>query len=305
MFGMKLRQVSAERRTAVILITTITCLALPYFTHRERRTGEICQTTQYYGFEDGFGSQYQNILASLIYSQWTNKTFCASPITAIHHEGFDNSRTQVLVDVGKMLHIKMLEGDAASIHDVVILPPMKAWFDNFISSKAGETFSLRILQDVGQRFASDVVRKQKHAVVHVREPNRFDLEFKTDMSIRSLGIHVICRVMRAVHSAHGPIDFHVYSQGDAKHFDIFRNDTQIQLHLDAPLNSTFQALVTADILISARSSLSYTAGLISRGEVWAPVPFWHNYPSHWTTYTDEHSESTGACLFSDSDTRSY
>ena len=72
--------------------------------------------------------------------------------------------------------------------------------------------------------------------------------------------------------------------------------------MDEPLNKTFTDMATADVLVTAPSSFSYAAALISEGAVWAPVPWWHTYPSHWRTFSGSSGNATigdrekGACL---------
>jgi hypothetical protein len=73
--------------------------------------------------------------------------------------------------------------------------------------------------------------------------------------------------------------FHIYSQGDEKNFLHFKNE-DVVLHLNEPIESTFYSMVTAQILVMSKSSLSYTAAMLSDGIVYY-LPFWHKPASSW------------------------
>jgi hypothetical protein len=75
--------------------------------------------------------------------------------------------------------------------------------------------------------------------------------------------------------------FHIYSQGDKKNFLHFKND-DILLHLNESIESTFYSMVTAQILVMSKSSLSYTAGMLSDGIIYY-LPFWHKPSLNWKT----------------------
>lgn len=73
---------------------------------------------------------------------------------------------------------------------------------------------------------------------------------------------------------------HVYSEGDAAHFQPLVERFQARLHLDEDDFTTFHALVQADGLIMAKSSFSYLAGLLSTG-LCVYEPFWHPPMPDW------------------------
>ena len=74
--------------------------------------------------------------------------------------------------------------------------------------------------------------------------------------------------------------FHIYSQGDEEDlWDAFKED-DIVLHINESVEDTFTSMVLADVLVTSRSSFSYTAALLSEGEVYY-IPFWHPPLPHW------------------------
>ena len=149
-----------------------------------------------------------------------------------------------------------------------------------------------MLAKIGQQFRSNkrlaVGSGGLRVVVHVRRKNKHDN--------RETILHdsVVCKAMQDVRATYRDvraITFHVHSQGKLGEFDAFQNDPSIVLHLNEPVNKTFTDMATADVLITSTSSFSYAAGLISTGAIWAPVPFWHTYPSHWHTFSTSNSST--------------
>ena len=79
----------------------------------------------------------------------------------------------------------------------------------------------------------------------------------------------------------------IFSRGDKDDFKLF-NKGNITLHLNESLEESFIQLVYADILITAPSSLSYTAALLSNNTIYyvdclnPKLPHWNiiqNYKS--------------------------
>lgn len=75
--------------------------------------------------------------------------------------------------------------------------------------------------------------------------------------------------------------FHIYSQGEIKDFEKFKSDDTI-FNLNEKLENTICNLVTSDILVMSKSSLSYVSGLLSNGIVYY-LPFWHKKLNTWRT----------------------
>ena len=78
-----------------------------------------------------------------------------------------------------------------------------------------------------------------------------------------------------------PVRLHIFSQGKPEDFETYRNPNVV-LHLNEDLESTFTQMVYADILLTAPSALSYSAGLLSRGTVYY-IEFCNPKLPHWNT----------------------
>lgn len=81
-------------------------------------------------------------------------------------------------------------------------------------------------------------------------------------------------------------EFHLYSQGSAEAFEAYAQ-RGFQMHLDDDALNDLLAMSQADILVIAKSSFSYVAGLLTQGLV-IYEPFWHAAPAHWISMHEAH-----------------
>ena len=73
--------------------------------------------------------------------------------------------------------------------------------------------------------------------------------------------------------------FHIYSQGELSNFDKYKSDDTI-LKVNMNIFDTFTEMVAADALIMSRSSFSYSAAVLSDGDIYYQK-FWHPPMKHW------------------------
>ncbi|MGH6991011.1 MAG: hypothetical protein ACREE3_14020, partial [Stellaceae bacterium] len=71
----------------------------------------------------------------------------------------------------------------------------------------------------------------------------------------------------------------LYSSGDAASFTTFRAH-RANLHVNDDVFASFDNLVRADVLMMAKSSFSYVAGMLSEG-IKLYEPFWHPPLAPW------------------------
>ena len=79
---------------------------------------------------------------------------------------------------------------------------------------------------------------------------------------------------------HKKIKFHVFSEGYRQSFTEI-SGPDVELHLHEKFYSAFYALANADIIVTSKSSFSYSAALLNNGTVYyhqmvhPPLPHWH------------------------------
>lgn len=119
--------------------------------------------------------------------------------------------------------------------------------------------------------ASVHVRRGDVSATHPMHANRF-----TDDDLVMRTINDIQRVAR---EAGRQIKVNVYSQGARSSFGPY-TDAGCELYLNEDVFETYHNMVCADILVMAKSALSYSAGLLGGG-IKIYDPFWHPPMKDW------------------------
>jgi hypothetical protein len=104
------------------------------------------------------------------------------------------------------------------------------------------------------------------AAIHVRRgdvnPHSHVERYVRDEAV----LRHVARLREAMAPFGRPLNINIYSEGAAEDFRAFA-DAGCNLHISADTFETFHNMVTADILMSATSTFSYVAALLSRGIV--------------------------------------
>ena len=113
--------------------------------------------------------------------------------------------------------------------------------------------------------------------VHIRRPNAHDCRLAGADIPDQVFLKIITQLKYKYKNKKYLI--HIYSQGSEDEFKLFAGPN-IVLHLNEPIEDTFTALALSEVLVMSPSSFSYTAALISTGEVYY-LPFWHAPLPNW------------------------
>ena len=114
--------------------------------------------------------------------------------------------------------------------------------------------------------------------IHIRRGEISKEDSKRYTSNRFV-LNIIKRIYAVLNDLRaGPV-FHIFSQGNPDEFtDI--NFNGVVLHLKECPFTAFYHMVSADVLIMAKSSFSYSAALFSKGVI-IYLPFWHTPLQNW------------------------
>ena len=229
---------------------------------------------------DGFGSQFQTIIFSVIYAEFHNFKYYYTPFTNLEHN-YDNdpsftNKLEVLINFMDNFEIN---------RDVNLQQQFKPWdlihfFENNIAACANSA-SLKKMKKIFRANKS----KQNYfdcnrlnIAIHIRRPNSHDSRL-LGADVPDEFFYNIIQSLKEKYILEQPI-FHIYSQGDLGDFQRKYIPLGAVLHIDESLESTFASLVFADILVTSPSGLSYSAGILSDGIVYY-IPFWHPPLPHW------------------------
>ncbi len=231
--------------------------------------------------EDGFGAQFQSILFAAMYAELHNQKFVYTPIHKMEHN-YDNdpefiNKKENLIhfidhfDLNRDINIQKL-GSINKYQDF-FEKNVSICANSFILKKIKEIF--RINKRKKDYFDTD----RLNIALHIRRPNGQDSRLiGADLPDR-IYLNILC-YLRKLYSSQNP-QFHIYSQGDLGTFLDIYGASDVVFHINESLEQTFSSLVFADVLVTSLSSLSYTAGFLSEGEVFY-LPFWHPPLPTWT-----------------------
>lgn|GEM_PF-1635851 len=224
---------------------------------------------------DGFGAQFQTIIAAMIYAELAGKYFVYTPFQNMEHN-YDNApdflaRKEWLINfIG---NVPLNESSAYIAADYI------EYFDTHIP----ECATSNALKQIKKIFRANKKRPTSfgttrfNIAVHVRRPNKHDSRVIGTDTKDAVFLGII-DALRMRYRDKNPL-FHLYSQGDASQFSTY-DAPDVRLCLNESIEDTFIGMVFADALVTSASSFSYVAALISDGDIYY-MPFWHKPLPHW------------------------
>lgn len=226
---------------------------------------------------DGFGGQYQTIINTILYCKKNNKTFIYNPIKSIEHN-YENDEL-FLKKIEELMNINIYKSiceiDSHKIETYSVFDSIQ-FFDENINNL--DTDLSEIKKDFWQNKDRNCFKNYFFNIaVHIRRPNPDDNRIIGANTPDEYYLNKINTVRKKYKDK--KILFHIYSQGELSNFNNYiANDTILKINMN--VFDTFKEMVGADVLIMSKSSLSYTAAILSAGEIYYQ-PFWHPPMKHW------------------------
>ncbi len=229
---------------------------------------------------DGFGAQYQTLIYSIIYAELTGNTFAYSPFRSMEHN-YDNDPDFIK----KKEWLVNLIGYFPINQNIHLQEKFPYWnYISFFESHLHEAANSNSLKKIKELFRKNKKREeyfdpeQFHIALHIRRPNPHDCRIDGSDTPDQVYLRII-EELRMTYPPQKSV-FHIYSQGNKEDFRRIYSGSDIVFHINETIEDTFSSLVLADVLVTSRSSFSYTAAILSEGIVYY-LPFWHPPLSHW------------------------
>jgi hypothetical protein len=239
------------------------------------------------GRTDGFGAQFQAMLAVLIAARIHGYAFVFSDIIDMDHGSPAHEIQDLLYGFkeafpstgGKPWALHMLgpedalvpRGLASTADDVHYGPNPDAYYTPTFRREARALYMSGAAR-LRLRARPDVI------AVHVR---RGDVDQRPATIHRFVETDVYVRIIKSLLSRFER-DVHVLSEGRAEDFAQLSaiDPRRVLLRLNENFASAHYGMVTAWLLVTARSSFSYSAALLRTGPVFY-LPFWHPPLKSW------------------------
>ena len=220
------------------------------------------------GKTDGFGAQYQAKMSGFAISRHENKSYCHIPFKFMEHldktketvksmEDFTGLKSDNKCDFKKM----SVQPFYSDVHDSD--NPSK-YYTNEVRK---ELFDMYSTTHKPEREICDIVIHARKGDADASNPR-----FTTNDRISSTA--------KVMSDTFPNEKICIFSEGKKEDFD-FLND-KYTLHLNGDIKKSFHSMVTANRLVIADSSFSYTAGLINQNDVYyTNSNWWHKPLNHW------------------------
>ena len=240
---------------------------------------------------DGFGAQFQNIIADILYTyNNTNHTYVFPNIASFEHNYTNDSGfTERLVRYMNMRsHFPL---------PAIVSPREVKQFSHtttypFVEANLGRLLKSQTMKDMMAMFyegkTTPFDTQYYNVAVQIRRFNNVDTRMAGADTPHSyyLGLMNHIRATRtATATDKRPLRFHIYSQTTSTDTESVFKETycgndDTELHLNGDVLPTFHGMVFADALICSGSSFSYCAAFLSNGVVYYKR-FWHRPADFW------------------------
>lgn len=231
---------------------------------------------------DGFGAQYQGIIIGILYSELHGNTFVYRPIEEMEHNY--NNDPDFLTKIENIMNLKSNYPNINSFESkkIEILNSQMTYrfFENKINKCLKSLSMLKIKKCYWQNKEKSYYKNDKiNIAVHIRRRNPHDTQLHRIPGLPKDEYYI--KILKKIRKKYKKKEFliHIYSQGDINSYKCFDSPETI-FHIDESITDTFHGLVSAEVLVTSESSLSYIAAILSEGEIYYKT-FWHKPAKHW------------------------
>jgi hypothetical protein len=240
---------------------------------------------------DGFGAQFQNIIADILYIyNNTNYTYVFPNIARFEHNYTkDHEFTERLVKYMNLRTHFPLPSNV-SAREVNNISNIKSY--PFVEANLGRLLKSQTMKDIKNMFYEGKITpfdtQYYNVAVQIRRFNHVDTRIDGADTPHSYYLGLMNHI-RTTHGANTtdkrPIRFHIYSQTTSRDTEavfkkIYCDNDDTELHLNGDVLPAFHGMVFADALICSGSSFSYCAAFLCNGTIYYKR-FWHRPADFW------------------------
>lgn len=246
---------------------------------------------------DGAGAQIQAVLSTILFAQELGIKYVHIPFKKISHN-IDNDKSyerrwESFANLGfKELAVGQINSNELEIikvshprqvkkinNTLYVIPDCHKFADRF------PNLYLKLIPDFQKKYAESKDKPDLYfdpskinIAMHMRRGDVTREDSKRYTS-NSFVLSIIKELSSVLSSSGRELVFHIYSQGCSKEF-LEIEHSAIIFHLNESPFTTFHHMVSADVLVMAKSSFSYSAALFSKGVI-IYLPFWHKPMKNW------------------------
>lgn len=259
------------------------------------------------GKTDGMGAQVQAVYSAILYAHLHKITYCHTPLKSVEHNYHNNKNYNQQIEDFFALSLNESKIEAyKKSHKIVVLDNIslsgillvllyflglknniifqKSHFHNYINRFPDKY--LEIKEKLRSKFFHNktipVSNPILKIVVHIRRGDVLAID-KERYTANETIIALINDIKNSLDALQKKYEITIFSQGNANDFEIFKEVAII--HLNQNVFEDYLHFVNADILLTAKSALSYSAAILSNAFI-IYEPFYHQPLSDWFIYND-------------------
>lgn len=261
---------------------------------------------------DGLGAQYQRMIAifSLCNYLKSNIEYVHSPITKIEHISSDEEIQQIedffgfsktFKNVNDIQYDECIELNVIKDFNVIIEISKKskehsknvllktaiifAIVEKYIYMYENAMIHLRNICLSSTNYSLNYYKKNtgKNIAVHIRRGDVTTNTTNPDIMVRYTPTEYFKNIILYLQKEDPNRNFYIFTElteQNKSEFEIFRNIPNLEIISDNNTLLTFQHLITADILVTCKSSFSYISAFYNPNTIYY-LPFWHKPFTHW------------------------
>lgn len=216
------------------------------------------------GKTDGFGSQYQAIMAGIAYCFYMKYKYIHTPIKTIR------GSTKECDELNKFIGIHCED----SKNKVDINEPYPTIIH--YSNKPDIYYTKEVLNYIRKCYNSTAKPNVEYPdiAIHIRRG-----DVKKGMNDRYTDNNIYNKIIEKLITLYPNYKISIYSEGKIEDFNDIQNNN-VKIILNQSICQDFHSLVKAKILVTAKSSFSYSAALLNENTVYY-IDFWHKKLNHW------------------------
>ena len=219
-----------------------------------------------HGKTDGFGAQYQAILSGIAWADYKNYNYLHIPFSRVGHLQNKNELNELKKFIG-IPYSKNIKSDIIQKYSKEV----------HYSNNPDKYYTPMVLQKIRNFYYSTdkpKIKNNDYIAIHIR---RGDVTKKSPRRYTDNKYYE--KIIKFLKEKYPNKTIKIFSQGNKNDFKEISNSCIFELNKD--LQYTFHSMVVAKVLVTAKSTLSYSAALLNKNTIYyinfshKPLKSWH------------------------------
>ena len=217
------------------------------------------------GKKDGFGAQYLAIMSGIAYCKYKNYNYVHTPINIIRRWNKEDIKK-----INDMIGLK-------ESNDKVDIKELYSKEVHF-SENPDKYYTKEVISFIKLKYYlnNNNINNINNIVIHIRRGDVSSKKHNERFTSNNEYVKII-NFLRNIYSNEKII---IYSEGKITDFNELLEQKNIEFHLNKSVQETFNGLVSAKILVTAKSAFSYAAALLNSNTIYY-MNYMHKPLKHW------------------------